>query len=109
MQNALRAKLPVQGTACLAGSPISQSPLSRTSPSWTTTVSPPHHRGLSVLGSTSRQPATFNDVTVFCMSPWMSPTAAQDSSQIFCWALHTKSLYDLGTTYWEMKVPLSWR
>ena len=98
MQNALRAKLPVQGTACLAASPISQSPLSRTSPSWTTTVSPPHHRGLSVLGSTSRHPATFNDVTVFCMSPWMSPTAAQDSSQMFCWALHTKSLYDLGTT-----------
>lgn len=29
--------------------------------------------------------------------------------QLFCWALHTKILYDLGTGNGEMEQPLSWK
>jgi len=57
--------------------PISLSPRSRTSPSCTTTVSPPHHAGRA-RSSCESTPASSSDAIALPKSPWMSPTGEEE-------------------------------
>ena len=54
---------------------ISSSPRSRTSPTWTTTVSPPTHSGLTASPPSPRTPAMESARRAWTMSPWTSPSA----------------------------------